>query len=567
MVIVNGGGGGGGPASGSMVIMPANPVITISNVNDSGCTITWEEPYHEIPIAEYKIYHSTVSPSSINDMYVLGSVPYTTKTFTATGLYPGIKHYFVVTSVGSNEYENASIEHIKSVVTKSAYTFCVYGFYIGNTSGVVDEPIGVPEFLLTNGPRLCTISNDKVETKNIPIPIKSLPAAMWSNNGNGALSTRAYFCSGAWPLLVGQNKGWAAPMAVRTFYSGNSYYYSVFGYWACDPYGENTELHVFHDSADSTISGYSTAPVYSVRNDSLYNAITGDTEDYMIFIILDGATTGLVYMVPKGKSATKQILVKTGIGRANVLNKWDGIGNTVRVGQDIYCILSHYVGSGNVDSYTGRYFGCLHLDNVLGASWRYEPVDLGTPMSSQGGYASFFGLVNGHMLLSIYDPSTGGMNRTRFYEIANYQTNPTLVLLLTGSSQIPSLNGDGTTINYNTEYHGFTFIFYRDGYYYAYYNNCNTSSSAKLPIYRSTDLINWSYYGSQTLIFNNGHSGRQTMRTIDNKVISTANRTGSLYYSSDLSNYVVFSQSQGYSSGGQNLATNFTSNSISDNIQ
>ena len=104
------GGGEIQQSSGGSVILATNPTISLNKASNNSVTITWAKPSSEVTIAKYQVYKykSTTAPTSLSQMTLVGST--TDLTYTVANLDVPSKYFFVVTTVTSDDYENASIK-------------------------------------------------------------------------------------------------------------------------------------------------------------------------------------------------------------------------------------------------------------------------------------------------------------------------------------------------------------------------------------------------------------------------------------------------------------------------
>lgn len=104
------GGGEVQQASGGSVVLATNPTITLTKASINSVTITWAKPSSEVTIAKYQVYKykSTTAPTSLNQMTLVGST--TNLTYSVENLDVPSTYFFVVTTVTSDDYENASVK-------------------------------------------------------------------------------------------------------------------------------------------------------------------------------------------------------------------------------------------------------------------------------------------------------------------------------------------------------------------------------------------------------------------------------------------------------------------------
>lgn len=104
------GGGELQQASGGAVLLAPNPTITLTKVSSNSVTITWAKPSSEVTIVKYQVYKykSTTAPTSLNQMTLVGST--TNLTYSVENLDVPSTYFFVVTTVTSDDYENASVK-------------------------------------------------------------------------------------------------------------------------------------------------------------------------------------------------------------------------------------------------------------------------------------------------------------------------------------------------------------------------------------------------------------------------------------------------------------------------
>lgn len=109
------GGGEIQQASGGSIILATNPTITLTKASSNSVTITWAKPSSEVTIAKYQVYkyNSTTAPTSLNQMTLVGST--TNLTYTVENLDVPSTYFFVVTTVTSDDYENASVKSRQSI--------------------------------------------------------------------------------------------------------------------------------------------------------------------------------------------------------------------------------------------------------------------------------------------------------------------------------------------------------------------------------------------------------------------------------------------------------------------
>ena len=104
------GGGEVQQASGGSVILATNPTVTLTKTSNNSVTITWAKPSSEVTIAKYQVYKykSTTAPTSLSQMTLVGST--TNLTYSVENLDVPSTYFFVVTTVTSDDYENASVK-------------------------------------------------------------------------------------------------------------------------------------------------------------------------------------------------------------------------------------------------------------------------------------------------------------------------------------------------------------------------------------------------------------------------------------------------------------------------
>lgn len=112
------GGGEIQQSSGGSVILAENPTITLTKSSNNSVTITWAKPSSEVTIAKYQVYKykstkSATTPTSLSQMTLVGST--TNLTYTVENLDVPSTYFFVVTTVTSDDYENASIKGKQSI--------------------------------------------------------------------------------------------------------------------------------------------------------------------------------------------------------------------------------------------------------------------------------------------------------------------------------------------------------------------------------------------------------------------------------------------------------------------
>ena len=101
------------------VLLPNNPVINVST-SSKNATITWTKPTNnDVEISKFNIYTSTTNPTDVKQMTLVASVSSSTLTYTLNSLQE-TTYYFLVTSVGINGYENASLKNVVSAVISSS---------------------------------------------------------------------------------------------------------------------------------------------------------------------------------------------------------------------------------------------------------------------------------------------------------------------------------------------------------------------------------------------------------------------------------------------------------------
>lgn len=124
------GGGEIQQSSGGSVILAENPTITLTKSSSNSVTITWAKPSSEVTIAKYQVYKykSTTAPTTLSQMTLVGST--TNLTYTVENLNVPSTYFFVVTTVTSDDYENASIKGKQSI------GFSSRGFVIKASNGV-----------------------------------------------------------------------------------------------------------------------------------------------------------------------------------------------------------------------------------------------------------------------------------------------------------------------------------------------------------------------------------------------------------------------------------------------
>lgn len=124
------GGGEIQQSSGGSVILAENPTITLTKSSNNSVTITWAKPSSEVTIAKYQVYKykSTTAPTTLSQMTLVGST--TNLTYTVENLDVPSTYFFVVTTVTSDDYENASIKGKQSI------GFSSRGFVIKASNGV-----------------------------------------------------------------------------------------------------------------------------------------------------------------------------------------------------------------------------------------------------------------------------------------------------------------------------------------------------------------------------------------------------------------------------------------------
>lgn len=109
------GGGEIQQSSGGSVVLATNPTITLTKASINSVTITWAKPSSEVTIAKYQVYKykSTTAPTSLNQMTLVGST--TNLTYSVENLDVPSTYFFVVTTVTSDDYENASVKSRRSI--------------------------------------------------------------------------------------------------------------------------------------------------------------------------------------------------------------------------------------------------------------------------------------------------------------------------------------------------------------------------------------------------------------------------------------------------------------------
>lgn len=109
------GGGEIQQSSGGSVILATNPTISLNKASNNSVTITWSKPSSEVTIAKYQVYKykSTTAPTSLNQMTLVGST--TNLTYSVENLDVPSTYFFVVTTVTSDDYENASVKSRQSI--------------------------------------------------------------------------------------------------------------------------------------------------------------------------------------------------------------------------------------------------------------------------------------------------------------------------------------------------------------------------------------------------------------------------------------------------------------------
>ena len=124
------GGGEVQQASGGSIILAPNPTVTLTKTSNNSVTITWAKPSSEVTIAKYQVYKykSTTAPTSLSQMTLVGST--TNLTYSVENLDVPSTYFFVVTTVTSDDYENASVKSRQSIA------FSNRGFVMKANNGI-----------------------------------------------------------------------------------------------------------------------------------------------------------------------------------------------------------------------------------------------------------------------------------------------------------------------------------------------------------------------------------------------------------------------------------------------
>lgn len=144
------------------VNIPNNPAVTISTTTGDSATIAWKEPYHEIPIQNYKVYQyvGVTKPTKLENMTNKAMLSSSIKAYTFSGLTPGNTYWFVVTVtfvIDDETYENGSVQYVVGKTITSGGWFAPFLYIQGEYGQVLQGRTSVIG-KISDGTNISTIS-------------------------------------------------------------------------------------------------------------------------------------------------------------------------------------------------------------------------------------------------------------------------------------------------------------------------------------------------------------------------------------------------------------------------